>query len=57
VAYGQEADGWLDGWLLTWSLRSRRLFQTTKTDDSVMVAAATSGLRNPAAASGMAARL
>ena len=37
--------------------RSRRLFQTTKTEDRVMVAAATSGLRKPNAASGMASRL
>src|SRR5438128_12680995 len=37
--------------------RSRRLFQTTKTEDSVMAAAATSGLRKPSAASGMATTL
>ena len=37
--------------------RSRRLFHTTKTEDRVMVAAATSGLARPRAASGMASTL
>jgi hypothetical protein len=37
--------------------RRRRLFQTTKTEDRVMVAAATRGLRKPSAASGMARML
>ena len=37
--------------------RRRRLFQTTKTEDRVMVAAATRGLRKPSAASGMASTL
>ena len=37
--------------------RRRRLFQTTKTEDRVMVAAARMGLRKPSAASGMASTL
>ena len=37
--------------------RRRRLFQTTKTEDRVMAAAATSGLSKPTAASGMASTL
>jgi hypothetical protein len=35
-------------------VKRRRLFQTTKTEDRVMVAAAIRGLRKPNATSGMA---
>jgi hypothetical protein len=38
-------------------LRSRRLFETTKNDENAMAAPATSGLRSPAAAMGIAAML
>jgi hypothetical protein len=39
------------------NFRSRRLFHTTNTDDSVIVAAAISGFRKPSAANGNASRL
>jgi hypothetical protein len=39
------------------NLRSRRLLATTNADDAAMAAPAISGLRNPDAATGMAATL
>ena len=52
--------GWRPGvrsWLPGWKRRSRRLLETTNTELNAIAAAAISGLRNPSAASGMAAVL
>jgi hypothetical protein len=43
--------------LRLWKRRRRRLFQTTKTLEQAIAAAAITGLRSPATASGMAATL
>jgi len=53
----RAAKGLAEGMAAAAKRRRRRLFQTTKTEDRVMVAAATSGLSKPTAASGMASTL
>jgi hypothetical protein len=45
------------GYRAGWKRRSRRLLDTTNTELNAIAAAAMSGLRNPSAASGMAAAL
>ena len=66
-----DGAGWLTGVKRLWNWiphqidreprvakwRRRRLFQTTKTEDRVMAAAASRGLSRPSAASGMARML